>query len=151
MAGSQNIGEASDNPVGINVVPMVDVIFCLCLFFMCSLKFKQLEGRIEAWLPREHGNQVLETTPPILDQVRVSLKWDSATGRTVRKVGARAADSDLEFEDALHRYPKGQDLSVAVDSGYDVPWREAVHVLDLCRRNRFEKVEFVEPWQPAAR
>ena len=29
MGGSQNIGEASDNPVAINVTAMVDVIFCL--------------------------------------------------------------------------------------------------------------------------
>lgn len=29
MSGSQNIGEESDNPVGINVTAMVDVIFCL--------------------------------------------------------------------------------------------------------------------------
>ena len=41
MAGG---GEAEDNPVNINVVPMVDVIFCLCVFFMCSFKIKQLEG-----------------------------------------------------------------------------------------------------------
>jgi biopolymer transport protein ExbD len=43
MAGTQNIGEASDNPVAINVTAMVDVIFCLCLFFMFSFKFKQFE------------------------------------------------------------------------------------------------------------
>ena len=41
MAGG---GDQADNPVAINVVPMVDVIFCLCVFFMCSFKFKQLEG-----------------------------------------------------------------------------------------------------------
>ena len=147
MAGSSNIGEASDNPVGINVVPMVDVIFCLCLFFMCSLKFKQLEGRIEAWLPKGHGNQELSVPPPLYDDIRVSLRWDPASGRTIRKVGARETKGDLDFEEALHRYPKHLDLTVAVDATPDVPWSDAIHVLDLCRRNKFEKVEFVEPWQ----
>ncbi len=149
MAGTQDIGEPKDNPVGINVVPMVDVIFCLCLFFMCSLKFKQLEGRIETWLPK-HG-QIGEVDQPLFDQIRVSLKWDPASGRTIRKVGARRADSDLDFEEALNRYPKKLGLAVAVVATHDVPWRDAVAVLDLCRRNKFEKVEFVEPWQPAAR
>ena len=39
MAGSSS---PEDNPVGINVTALVDVIFCHCLFFMCSLHFKQV-------------------------------------------------------------------------------------------------------------
>ena|SRR5688572_12909597 len=140
MAGSS---DPSDNPVGINVVPMVDVIFCLCLFFMCSLKFKQLEGRIEAWLPDKHGNQVTAVQPPVFDQIRVMLRWDGT--RTIRKVGHRETPTDLDFAEALHRYPKNLDLAVAIDATADVPWRDAVHALELCRRNRYEKVEFVEP------
>jgi biopolymer transport protein ExbD len=124
---------------------MVDVIFCLCLFFMCALHFKSLEGRIETWLPKGHGNQVAEAPPPVLDQIRVGLRWDHALGRTVRRVGARAADSDLDFEEALNRYPKNLGLAVAIDATRDVPWRDAVRVVDLCRRNQFEKVEFAEP------
>lgn len=42
---------SDDNPVGINVTAMVDIIFCLCLFFMCSMHFKQIEGKLESWLP----------------------------------------------------------------------------------------------------
>ena len=44
-----------DNPVALNVAPMVDIIFCLCIFFMCSFHFKQLEGKFESWLPKGHG------------------------------------------------------------------------------------------------
>ena len=150
MAGSSNIGEASDNPVGINVVPMVDVIFCLCLFFMCSLKFKELEGRIETCLPK-HGNQPEVAQRPILDQIRVSLRWDHAAARTIRKVGAHETPSDLDFEAALARYPKNFNLSVALDATTDVPWKDAVHIIDLCRRSKFDKVEFVEPWQASPR
>lgn len=147
MAGSQNIGEGSDNPVALNVTAIVDIVFCLCLFFMCSLHFKSLEGRIETWLPRIHGNQVSATPPPILDQIRVSLRRDLDSGRTIRKIGAREVGTDLEFEEALNRYPKKVELTVALDAGFEVPWRDAIRVVDLCRRNRFEKVEFVEPWQ----
>ncbi|KAF0241790.1 MAG: hypothetical protein FD180_4260 [Planctomycetota bacterium] len=42
-----------DNPVALNVAPMVDIIFCLCIFFMCSFHFKQLEGKFESWLPKK--------------------------------------------------------------------------------------------------
>jgi biopolymer transport protein ExbD len=145
MAGSSSIGEASDNPVGINVVPMVDVIFCLCLFFMCSLHFKQLEGKIEVWLPKGHGVDQAYIPPKFIDDIRVSLRWDHRSGRTTRKVGATDTPSDLDFERALNRYPKGHDLAVSIDATPDVPWRDAVRALDLCRLNKFEKVEFSQP------
>ena len=52
MAGG---GNQDENPVAINVVAMVDIIFCLCLFFMCSLKFKPLDAKFDSWLPKDKG------------------------------------------------------------------------------------------------
>jgi len=54
MAGA-SIGDNEENPVAINVTAMVDVIFCLCVFFMCSLHFRQAEGKFETWLPKGKG------------------------------------------------------------------------------------------------
>ena len=93
VAGSSS---AEDNPVAINVVPMVDVIFCLCLFFMCSLKFKQLEGKIETWLPKDRGVEQTIPDKVVLEEIRVFMRW--VDGRTVIKVGNRApANSDMEL------------------------------------------------------
>ncbi len=150
MAGSSSIGEASDNPVGINVVPMVDVIFCLCLFFMCSLKFKQLEGKIETWLPKDRG---VEQTPPdkvVLEEIRVFMRWQD--GRTVTKVGNRApAGSDLELMQTINQmsndYKKlgKTDYPVLIDALHDVPWKDVIHVLDLCKKDKLERIEFAAP------
>jgi len=150
VAGSSNIGEASDNPVGINVVPMVDVIFCLCLFFMCSLKFKQLEGKIETWLPKDRG---VEQTPPdkiVLEEIRVFMRW--LDGRTVIKVGNRApAGTDLELMQTINQmsndYKKlgKTDFPVLIDALGDVPWKDVIHVLDLCKKDKLERIEFAAP------
>ena len=150
MAGSSNIGEASDNPVGINVVPMVDVIFCLCLFFMCSLKFKQLEGKIETWLPKDRG---VEQTPPdkiVLEEIRVFMRW--LDGRTVIKVGNRApAASDLDLMQTINQmsndYKKlgKTDFPVLIDALAEVPWKDVIHVLDLCKKDKLERIEFAAP------
>ena len=150
MAGSSNIGEASDNPVGINVVPMVDVIFCLCLFFMCSLKFKQLEGKIETWLPKDRG---VETTPPpklVLEEIRVFMRWQD--NRTVIKVGNRApANSDIELMQTINQisndYKKlgKTEFPVLIDALFDVPWKDVIHVLDLCKKDKLERIEFAAP------
>jgi biopolymer transport protein ExbD len=150
VAGSSNIGEASDNPVGINVVPMVDVIFCLCLFFMCSLKFKQLEGKIETWLPKDRG---VEQTPPekiVLEEIRVFMRW--VDGRTVIKVGNRAAaNNDLELMQTIlqmsNDYKKlgKTEFPVLIDALGDVPWKDVIHVLDLCKKDKLERIEFAAP------
>lgn len=150
MAGSSNIGEASDNPVGINVVPMVDVIFCLCLFFMCSLKFKQLEGKIETWLPKDRG---VEQTPPdkiVLEEIRVFMRWQD--NQTTIKVGNRSpARSDQELMQTIlqmtNDYKKlgKTDFPVLIDALGDVPWRDVIHVLDLCKKEKLERIEFAAP------
>src|SRR5262245_43385357 len=154
MGGSQNIGEESDNPVEINVTAMVDVIFCLCIFFMCSFHFKQLEGKIDAWLPKGHGNQINNAPPPpvILEEIRVFMRWDPARG-TTRKVGSTATGSDAELMDAI-RVRKGDyeragktTFPIIIDATDDVPWSDVVKVVDLCKTDRLTSIEFAEPMQ----
>jgi biopolymer transport protein ExbD len=154
MGGSQNIGEESDNPVEINVTAMVDVIFCLCIFFMCSFHFKQLEGRIDAWMPKDKGpNAAPVDLKPILEEIRVFMRWDAATGTTLRKVGNTAVGSDSELMEAI-RVRKSDyerigktEFPVLIDALPEVPWQEVVHVLDLCKAAKLPKIEFAEPMQ----
>ena len=141
MGGTQNIGEASDNPVEINVTAMVDVIFCLCIFFMCSFHFKQLEGKIDAWLPKGDGNQQGE--------VKEKLKLEE-----VRRIGSlEPASSDTELVATIQRIKKDfesagkSEVPVVVDATEPVPWQDVVHVLDLCKAERLSPIKFTEPME----
>lgn len=157
MGGTQNIGEASDNPVEINVTAMVDVIFCLCIFFMCSFHFKQLEGKIDTWLPN-HGPEPSPTVvPPVLEEIRLFLRWDPATGTTLRKVGSTEVSSDADLLGRI-RLHKGDyerigklDVPILIDSTPDVPWQDVVHAVDLCKTEHLSKIEFVEPFEAQVR
>lgn len=151
MGGSQNIGEESDNPVEINVTAMVDVIFCLCLFFMCSFHFKQIEGKMDTWLPDKGGRP---GTPKevILEEIRVFMRWDAAAG-TVRKVGPATVSSDAELMDAIqvrkadYERAKKPVSPVIIDATPDVPWQHVVRVVDLCKAGNLSMIEFAEPVQ----
>jgi len=150
MAGAQNIGEAAENPVGINVTAMVDVIFCLCIFFMCSFHFKQIEGKLDAWLPKV-GNQLTPAPVIQLEEIRVSMRWDPVARATVRSIGSRpAAASDADLMGVVRSNLEScrrinQTPPVVIDATKDVPWNDVVHVLDLCKRDRIEQVRFTEP------
>jgi biopolymer transport protein ExbD len=149
MAGSQNIGESSDNPVAINVTAMVDVIFCLCIFFMCSFHFKQLEGKIESWLPRGSAAGLKSNEKVLLEEIRVVLRWDAQNGATVRSVGNRppaSGDRDL-IQTILSMGADYQkmgkaDFPVQIEASREVPWQDVVHIMDLLKKENIEKIEF---------
>ena len=151
MGGSQN---AEDNPVAINVTAMVDVIFCLCLFFMCSMHFKQLEGKIDTWLPKDRGVNQAPVEKVVLEEIRVFMRWDPATNTTTRKVGNRGAvgsDDDLmtiirQMAGDYKRAGKSE-FPVLIDAMPEVPWKDVIHVMDLCKKENMERIEFAAPFE----
>jgi biopolymer transport protein ExbD len=145
MAGSQ---DPNDNPVAINVVPMVDVIFCLCVFFMCCLKFTELEGRFRTWLPKDKGQSTGLDLLPV--EIRFALRWNPDTESTEVRFGrvGRVVHGDEEIEQLI----RGQkadfermgrsDVPVIVDSAPDVPWEQVLDVVNLAKREQVDKIEF---------
>jgi len=147
MAGG---GEAEDNPVHMNVVAMVDIIFCLCVFFMCSFKFKQLEGKFQSWLPKDKG-----AGNPVSDEIveiRIAMFWDKGAQKTIRVYGHRevadgpAGTQELEtliqgaYEDWT-RKGKPQ-VPVIVDAEYEVPWEEVIQIVNIAKRLGVSNIEF---------
>ena len=41
--------------LGIDMTPMIDVTFQLIIFFMCNIKFRMLEGKLQTYLPKDVG------------------------------------------------------------------------------------------------
>ena len=149
MAGAAS----EDDAVSLNVTPLIDIIFCLCIFFICSFHFKQLQGKIDSWLPKDRGVNAGPAAKPLDDEIRVFLRWRN--GATERAFGAREAANADELE-ALVKAAwddfagRGKDTSVVIDSEPAVPWRDVIDVLDRCRKRGIGKVEFAEP-MPTAR
>jgi len=141
MAG----GNAADNPVAINMVPMVDVIFCLCVFFMCSMKFKQVEGKFDAWLPKDAGT----TAPAALPQeIRIAIDWDARQEVARLQMGTRLVADGAELRTLLRgaRDDRAGDrngvVPVVIDADGRVPWKDVIGVIDACRELHLDRVEF---------
>jgi len=156
MAGSSGIGDENENPVSINVTPLVDVIFCLCVFFMISFKFKQLEGKFDSWLPKGKGSGGPISDATILDEVRVAMWWDEGKQETVRQLGQRRISTDEELatlvkqgHDAWVQQNK-PDTPVTIDAEARVPWDAVINVVNICKRNRIDKIEFALGAPPPA-
>jgi biopolymer transport protein ExbD len=153
MAGA-SMGE-DENPVGINVTPLVDIIFCLCVFFMISFKFKQIEGKFDTWLPKGKGIGGAGADSSIIEEIRIAMYWNEDQQRTTRKFRDRPVDDDDTLQTLVReahadfvRLNK-PDTPVTIDSAFDVPWDDVIRVVNLCKRENIDKIEFALGAPPA--
>src|SRR5580704_13227455 len=94
-------GQASeDDAVQLNVTPLIDIIFCLCIFFICSFHFKQLQGKLDSWLPKDKGNQSGGATTATMDEIRIIIRKGSQGPTEIaygsRMVGMITGDKDQD-------------------------------------------------------
>jgi len=68
----KQLKELSDDECELEMTPMIDVTFLLLIFFMCTLKFKTLEGKLAAYLPKDVGVNQSEAEP--IEKVEIMLR-----------------------------------------------------------------------------
>lgn len=79
---------ADDNePTKLNMTPMIDVVFQLIVFFLVSMKFKTLDMKIEAFLPKDRGLASTPSKPPDVPKIVAVLKRQKGEPTTRVKVG----------------------------------------------------------------
>jgi biopolymer transport protein ExbD len=140
-------GEAEDNPLPINVVPMVDIIFCLCVFFMCSFKFREAEGKFDSWLPKDKGEGG-DPDPGPLQEMRVVITWDQSSGRITRQYLHKQVKDDAELEQCVREAhddfvaKNKSEIPLIIDGGASVPWKEIMTVVNIGKALEIKNLEF---------
>jgi len=141
------MGDSDENPVNINITPLVDIIFCLCVFFMVSFKFKQLEGKFDAWLPKEKGFEGMPLKA-VIQEIRVALFWDDKNLKVVRKMGTRFVPENDQLQQLISESYQDfkrlnkPDIGLTIDADTRVPWESIIDVMNVGRKAGVNKVEF---------
>jgi len=78
------IADIANEKIEMDMTPMIDVTFLLLIFFMCTIKFKTLEGKLAAYLPKGEG--------PSAAPVEPSAPYNFVIGVTVPGHRVSAAD-----------------------------------------------------------
>lgn len=60
------------SPMKSDMTPMIDVTFQLLIFFMLTIEFKQLEGKLAAYLPKDVGVNTSQAEPK--EKVEIVLR-----------------------------------------------------------------------------
>lgn len=121
-----------------NMTPMIDVTFQLIVVFLCSMKFRTLDQKIEAFLPKDVG---LSSSPASATEVetKVTVKLARKPGEDTTKVklldnpvGTTAsADVWTKLQGRLRDFTgKDQKIKAEIDADADVPHGEVMSALD---------------------
>ncbi len=153
-----------------DMTPMIDVVFLLLIFFIVTLKFKTLEGVLDAALPKDRGTSsaTVEEIEKVDIVIKVanpgSLDDDPATGNRLKHYVNRVLNIDLgantfrvrsavdqngdrlwddlkAVQNFLKPFDK-EETPVTLDSRKGVVYGDVVAMLDIVIRENFEKVSF---------
>ncbi len=123
MTGKQLKLLARDE-VEMEMTPMIDVVFLLLIFFMCTLKFKTLEGKLSAYLPKDVGVNQMDAEPIEKVEILMRVKKD---GKKLRPDGSPYTSDD---EAARRRFV----YDATRELEYSVGPRKTRDIAELARR-----------------
>jgi biopolymer transport protein ExbD len=152
---------------------MIDIVFLLLIFFMCATRFRQVEQRLDAFLPKDEGQMnvpVEQMKKP--DEIRILIK-DNITARQSDSFNVRAmraatfflhSKDSQEFTDvnqlepplraAAAANPEQAVIIVPADEVRDhdqlVPFFNVVAVMDVAKRAGIKTIKFQAPRQDVA-
>ena len=126
----------------LKMTPMIDVIFLLLIFFVCTANFKPLESVLPTnmSLTGSSAVEVVLPKPENLDVARIVLTWDGQPAWTVE--GNRCG-SLRDVRSLLNRLREAKpDLPVIIDSEKNVPMEHVIDVYDAARWTGLSRIQF---------
>jgi biopolymer transport protein ExbD len=125
------------------MTPMIDVVFQLLIFFICTASFQLSEELLPTSLAIAGGPTAAATIENEADLKRIVVRGESIDGQTKWTVDDRSTPSLVEVEQMLRAAATtDRALPVVLDVGGDVPLGDMIDVYDLCRLADFERIEF---------
>ncbi len=128
----------------LQMTPMIDVVFQLLIFFVCTTSFQALEQILPTTLSSAGGvGEAVETPPELVELEDVIIKLGRQPTSTTWQLNEQAIDSLPKLRERLMRLVRlRSDLPVILDVASDVPLGDVIDVYDLCRVVGFDKVQF---------
>lgn len=150
MGKRRDVGEMKPD-----MTPMSDMTFQLLVFFLVTLKFRTLEGRLDAALPKDMGTQQIKTEE--IEKVDVQIfvtnpgnliqdpdfkKYKRYEGRTMRyQVGSQRFTNLADLRRYLEPMDK-EKTPLTIDPRENTVNGDVVKVLDVIVDLGFKKVSF---------
>ena len=133
-----------DSSIELNLTSMIDVIFLLLIFFVCTTDFREPEKR----LPTNLGSGAIATDEPRTQEERdlgriVARLTVAPSGRVEYAIDGKRVASIKEVEALLAELQEiDPNVPVVVDPDYNTPLESVLDVYDCARRVGLAKIKF---------
>jgi len=131
-------------PCELNLTPMIDVTFLLLIFFLVGTKFKEPEGKLNAYLPKDKG------PPPInqaqidpVEELTIRVRKDTTDGHTYYQIGevVMTTPADLDAQ-LLAFHANKSDQPVTIDPDPLASYEIVIGVLNSCVKIGYKEISF---------
>jgi len=123
--------QALDEP-GLNLTPMIDVVFLLIIFFIVGTEFRDMERQYEVQLPTVTDAQPLTELP---DPLTVSILRDGNMTLGADRKSLEQLERDLR--QARENYAE---QAVVIRADGEGKYQFVMNVLEVCQRAKIKNV-----------
>ena len=139
-----SVHRAASGRMEVKMTPMIDVIFLLLVFFVCTASFQAVEEVLPTHLLLSGASNAEAPVDPRLidlDEIVVAIGWTDGRARW------RINDKDYERFDEVGAVLAAvarlkNELPVILDADDNVPLENVIDAYDLCRRLGLVKIQF---------
>jgi len=159
--------EIAQETYEMEMTPMIDIIFLLLIFFLLTLKFKVLEGKLAAYLPKDVGVNEQDAEPKekieiVIQEVEEGRKvnagppnqgepWDGSDRRyevvdreLVYRILSRSYDNTDDVRERLKElYEQDPERPSTIDARPGTYYADVVPVLDATLEAGYRDITFV--------
>ena len=121
------------------MAPMIDVVFLLLIFFMCTLKIISQEGDFNINMPAVAQAQT--ETPKLLPDFKVRLLADVASGELVEvRFGQRSLGTgprafqllQQTIKEQIAGSPYADEIEIEIDADFDLNYEHVISAVSAC-------------------
>ncbi len=128
-----------DQATGIDVAPLIDILFTLIIFFLVTTTFQEEEKEEEIQLPRQGGSSLVNKNRPVYINVLQNGSY-SVAGEVVDL-------NNLEYKLKL-RYEEKPDQKLVLRGDSKAFHGQIASALDIARRVGFTKASIAYDTRP---
>ena len=112
-------------------VSMIDVVFLLLIFFMCSMQFKTVERKLDAELPKDEGQNPIPKKVEVPTEIRVRIYWANNNATAQSPHGQVIHSPNKAFSDDWEEVSGGVRVPLSIRGAHIVIEVNRVKVTDL--------------------
>jgi len=137
-----NYNPPRSQPAELRMTPMIDVIFLLLVFFVCTANFTPPEELLpmDTTLPGNVPADIILPDPAEMDNVIIQISFDKELHWQIAENHCSSLH-EVQHILQLIRNLK-EDIPVIIESTDTVPIEKVIDIYDICRRVGLSRIQF---------